>query len=121
MARDEVAIGAPHPPREPCAEALRPFLPWLTGTPLLPGPKPDAGSRARWASDATLVTTADGADLPASTLFDGVVLTGLLSCRDDGGRDALDATIAWAQERLRPGGRLILVIDNALSLHGLAA
>ncbi|SEN21126.1 hypothetical protein SAMN02799625_00956 [Methylobacterium sp. UNC300MFChir4.1] len=121
MARDEVAIGAPHPPREPCAEALRPFLPWLTGTLLLLGPKPDAGSRARWASDATLVTTADGADLPASALFDGVVLTGLLSCRDDGGRDALDATIAWAQERLRPGGRLILVIDNALSLRGLAA
>lgn len=121
MERDKLAIGAPTPPGEPCAEVLHPFLPWLTGSLLLVGPRPDAESRARWAPTTAVVHTADGADLPASTRFDAVVLLGLLSRRDDGGGCALDATIAWAQERLRPGGRLILVVDNALSLHGLAS
>lgn len=121
MERDKLAIGAPTALGEPCAEVLHPFLPWLTGSLLLLGSRPDAGSRARWASAAKVVTTADGADLPASTRFDAVVLLGLLSRGDDGGRCALDATIVWAQERLQPGGRLIFVIDNALSLHGLAS
>lgn len=121
MEREKLAIGAPTPLCEPCAEVLHPFLPWLTGSLLLLGPWPDAESRARWAPAAKVFTTADGADLPASTRFDAVVLLGLLSHRDDGGGGALDATIVWAQERLRPGGRLILVIANALSLHGLAA
>ncbi|MGU3466871.1 hypothetical protein ACLBXO_18645 [Methylobacterium sp. C33D] len=100
---------------------LHPFLPWLTGRLLLLGPRPDAGGRARWAPAAEVVTTADGADLPAATRFDAVVLLGLPPGRDDGRGCVLDATIAWAQERLRPGGRLILVIDNALSLPGLAS
>ncbi|WCS25488.1 hypothetical protein LOK46_01200 [Methylobacterium sp. NMS14P] len=121
MERDKLAICAPIQPGEPCAEVLHPFLPWLTGSLLLLGRKAAAGSRARWASGATVITTADGADLPASARFDAVVLLGLLARRDDGAECTLDATIAWAQERLRPGGRLVLVTDNALSLHGLAA
>ena len=117
MERDKLAIGAPTPPGEPCAEVLHPFLPWLTGSLLLVGPRPDAGSRARWAPTAAVVHTADGADFPASTRFDAVVLLGLLSRRDDGGGCALDATIAWAQERLRTGGRLIL--DSVQDACGL--
>ena len=109
------------PRRDPRADTLRPFAACLTGTVLVLRAQPDGREAARFPDALSVVTTADGADLPASARFDAVVLTELLP--ESGrarGEDRLQATIAWGRARMRPGGRLILSVDNALSLHRLA-
>jgi hypothetical protein len=108
--------------RDPRGEVLRPFVACLTGTVLVLRAHFDGHAAALCPAAASVVITADGADIPASAGFDAVVLTELLPQPGAAhGTDRLQATIVWGRARLRPGGRLILSVDNALSLHRLAA
>ena len=105
---------------ERCTDMMRPFSSWLTGSLLVLGSKALANAGAGYAPGASVAITADGDDLSASARFDAVVLLDLLPCHAVGAGSRLDASIAWARTRLWPGGRLILAIDNALSLNGFA-
>jgi hypothetical protein len=122
MSREDSAIPARAPRRDPRADVLRPFAACLTGAVLFLRAHPDGREAAHCADATAVVTTADGADLPDAARFDAVVLADLLpesACAH--GEDRLQATITWGHARMRPGGRLILCVDNALSLHRLAA
>ncbi len=107
------------PPR---AEVLLPFASWLAGDVLVLGGGADGIGASRSDAAASVVESADGSDLPEAARFDAVVLAGSIPRLPSVARGPhrLDDAIAWARTRLRTGGRLILAIDNALSLRGLA-
>ncbi len=120
MRRDNLAICPSVLPDGRGADMMRPFSSWLTGSLLVLGSKPHAYARAGCAPGVSVVTTADGNDLSASVRFDAVLLLDFLPHHAVGAGRRLEASITWARARLRPGGRLILAIDNALSLNGFA-
>lgn len=101
---------------------LHPFRPLLAGSVLVAGAANDS-LLASLRDTARSVAVADDA-APQAARFDTVVLAdppaAAWMTQGEQGADRLTQVLAWACASLRPGGRLIVVVENALSLRHFA-